>query len=97
VVGERGHSVFRATMPRNRFCILKAHLRFVDPLCRDPNDFMDPVRDVTTLFIRTLRNHMTASEYVCDDEQLVEFHGRVRVRQYIPSKPGKYGIHILDN
>ena len=32
---------------------------------------------------------------LCVDEQLVEFHGRVSFRQYIPSKPGKFGIKIF--
>lgn len=29
------------------------------------------------------------------DEQLVSFRGRCSFRQYIPSKPGKYGLKIL--
>ena len=36
----------------------------------------------------TPRPHMTV------DEQLVCFRGRCPCRQYIPSKPGKYGIKV---
>ena len=33
-------------------------------------------------------------EDVCIDEQLVPFRGRCAFRQYMPSKPGKYGLKI---
>ena len=89
------HAVFRATMSRERFCALKGNMRFDDPLRRDPNDPMAPIRDLATRFIDSLREHVTAPEYLCIDEQLLEFHGRVRFRQYIPSKPGKFGIKIF--
>ena len=32
--------------------------------------------------------------FICVDEMLLEFHGHVRFRQYIPSKPGKFGIKV---
>ena len=83
------HAVFRATMSRNRFAALKGNLRFDDPLRRDRNDPIAPVRDIMTSFISSLRQYVTAPEYLCIDEQLLEYHGRVRFRQYIPSKPGK--------
>jgi hypothetical protein len=92
---KEGQAVFRATMSRNRFATLKGNLRFDDPLRRDRNDPIAPVRDVMTSFISSLRQYVTAPEYLCIDEQLLEYHGRVRFRQYIPSKPGKFGIKIF--
>ena len=37
---------------------------------------------------------MEASENLTIDEQLLEYHGRVDFRQYIGTKPGKFGIKI---
>ena len=37
----------------------------------------------------------TPGPYLTVDEMLVEFHGRVSFRQYIPTKPGKFGIKIF--
>lgn len=92
---REGHPVFRATMSRHRFCELKSNLRFDDPLRRDRDDPMAPVREITTTFISSLKEYVFAPEYLCIDEQLLEFHGRVKFRQYIPSKPGKFGIKIF--
>ena len=39
-----------------------------------------------------LRQPFEPSANLTVDEQLVEFHGRVRFKQYIDSKPGKFGI-----
>ena len=37
---------------------------------------------------------MEASENLTIDEQLLEHHGQVDFRQYIVTKPGKFGIKI---
>jgi hypothetical protein len=92
---KEGHPVFRATMTKARFCALKGHLRFDDPIRRDANDPLAPIRNVATSFITKLRDYVFAPECLCVDEQLLEFHGRVRFLQYIPSKPGKFGIKIF--
>jgi hypothetical protein len=36
-----------------------------------------------------------AGPFLTVDEQLLEFHGRVHFKQYIASKPGKFGIKIF--
>jgi len=38
---------------------------------------------------------VNAPEFSCIDEQLLEFHGNVGFRQYIASKPGKFGMKIF--
>ena len=37
----------------------------------------------------------TPSEHLTTDEMLVEFHGRVSFRQYIPLKPGRFGLKLF--
>jgi hypothetical protein len=38
--------------------------------------------------------HYVPSELLCIDEQLLRFRGRCRFKQYIPSKPAKYGLKV---
>lgn len=89
-----GQPIFRATMSRERFCQIKSMLRFDDTLRRDRSDALAPVRHLVSNFILRLREFVTAPPYLTIDEQLLEYHGRVRFRQYIASKPGKFGIKI---
>ena len=41
-----------------------------------------------------MRDAYTPGPHMTVDEQLVCFRGRCPFRQYIPSKPGKYGIKV---
>ena len=41
-----------------------------------------------------MRDSYTPEPHMTVDEQLVCFRGRCLFRQYIPSKPGKYGIKV---
>lgn len=90
-----GQPVFRATMSRERFCSIKSALRFDDPLRRDKEDPLAPIRHVFEIFTMKLHQYVESGPHLCVDEQLVEFHGQVKFRQYIPSKPGKFGIKIF--
>lgn len=90
-----GYPICRATMTRERFVQIKSVLRFDDPLRRDRHDKLAPVRDMFQEFNSNLSRHYVPSPYLTIDEQLLEYHGRVRFRQYISSKPGKFGIKIL--
>jgi hypothetical protein len=90
-----GLPVFRATMTRERFCALKSAMRFDDPLRRDRTDRLAPIRHIFETFSSNLRSFVVAGPHLTVDEQLVEFHGRVIFKQYIPSKPGKFGIKIF--
>ena len=90
-----GFPVCRATMTRERFMQIKSVLRFDDPLRRDRTDTLAPVRAVFEQFNLRLRQLYIPSPYLTIDEQLLEFHGRVRFKQYIQSKPGKFGIKLL--
>lgn len=90
-----GQPAFRATMSRERFCALKSAMRFDDPLRRNRDDPLAPIRYVFESFTCKLRRYVVAGPFLTVDEQLVEFHGRVHFRQYIPSKPGKFGMKIF--
>lgn len=44
------------------------------------------------MFLATFQNNFVASEFLTVDEQLLAFRGRCSFKQFIPSKPAKYGI-----
>lgn len=96
VVGT-GIDIFHSTMSLDRFLFLMRCLRFDninDRAQRKEFDKLAPVRELFTLFVQNCQNAYTISEYSTIDEQLVPFRGKCPFRQYIPSKPAKYGLKI---
>ena len=85
----------RATMSRERFILLKRFFRFDDRLRRDPNDPLSPVRNIWEDFSLRTKEFYTPKPCLTIDEQLLEFHGKIRFRVYISTKAGKYGIKIV--
>ena len=84
-------------MSRNRYQQILRVLRFDDANSRRRHrseDKFQPIRDVFEQWDLHLRDAYTPGPHMTVDEQLVCFRGRCPIRQYIPSKPGKYGIKI---
>ena len=92
---QHGQPIFRATMSETRFRQLKAALRTDDTKRRDPSDKLAPVRHVWELFLKNIQKWYNVGPLLTIDEQLLEYHGRVAFRQYIGSKPGKFGMKIF--
>jgi hypothetical protein len=93
-----GRSIFRATMTKNRFKSLLQFCRFDNGATRDERlkqDKLAPVRDLWIMFLAQLRICYTPGGSLTVDEQLIPTRGRCNFRQYIPSKPGKYGLKIF--
>lgn len=89
--------IFRAVMARERFkCILRV-MRFDDKDSR-PNrlasDKFAHVRDFWDSFVSNCRHCYIPSSFLTIDEQLLGYRGRCGFRQYIPSKPDRYGIKL---
>ncbi|XP_050063261.1 piggyBac transposable element-derived protein 4-like [Aphis gossypii] len=83
------------TMSEKRFRFLVRCLRFDDVrdrAARKQFDKLAPIRDIFTLMVDNFQKYFCASEYLTIDEQLLAFRGKCPFRQYIPSKPAKYGI-----
>ncbi|GBP83378.1 PiggyBac transposable element-derived protein 4 [Eumeta japonica] len=92
-----GIEIFRNTMTRQRFTFLVNNLRFDDASTRTERaaiDRLTPIRDVFEVFVRNCQSAYTPFEYLTIDEELVAFRGRCSFRQYIPSKPAKYGLKL---
>ena len=94
---KEGRPVYIATMSRNRFTDILRYLRFDNRATREERRATDKLaafRDFWTLFQAQLRKFNIPGTDLCVDEQLMAFRGRCPFRQYIPSKPAKYGIKI---
>ena len=89
-----GRNIFRATMSLQTFQMISRVLRFDNREIRARSDKLAPIRDVWERWVRLLPPMFKSGPEVTVDERLVPFQGKCPFRQYIPSKPGKYGIKI---
>lgn len=93
-----GTSLFRATMPLNRFDFLTSALRFDEKATRAQrrqNDKFAPIREIWETFVSNCTAYYTPHEYCTIDEQLMGYRGRCPFRIYLASKPDKYGIKFV--
>ena len=84
-------------MSGNRFTSILKFLRFDNRATRQErqaDDKLAPFRDLWSLFQVQLPKFYIPGPDLCVDEQLEAFRGRCGFRQYILSKPAKYGIKI---
>ena len=82
-----------ACMPRERFKFLCSKIVFDQESSRisRAHDKIGKIRELLDLFQRNIEL-MTPGENLCVDEQLYSFRGRCGFKQYMQSKPAKYGI-----
>ena len=92
-------TIIQKIMPRNRFEQIKRFIHFNDNTNMlqpgDPN-FDKPFK------VRLLVDHLCQkfnqipmSRMLCIDEQMIPFKGNSSLKQYIPSKPHKYGYKVF--
>ena len=88
-------------MSRDRFKNITTHICFDDFDMRMQTVTTDPkfhkMREIFDLFKNNLRDGMEPGSNLCVDEQLYAFRGRCGFKQFIPSKPAKYGIKYWGN
>lgn len=90
-----GRPIFRSIMSEDTFHIITRALRFDDAISRRQmrsRDKFAPIRDLWNSWEVLLPKLYNCHENVTIDEQLVAFRGRCAFRQYMPSKPARYGI-----
>lgn len=97
--GKNGDGIekFGLVMNVKRFKFMLRCLRFDDRSTRRERKEVDrlaPIRDVFEMFVQNCKKCYIPGENVTVDEMLPGFRGRCPFRQYIPSKPNKYGIKI---
>lgn len=86
------------TKSEHKIRFLLRSLRFDnihDRVLRKVTDKLAPIREFMECLVSNYQKFYTPSEYLKIDEQLVIFRGRCSFRQYIPSKPAKYGLKVF--
>ena len=85
-----------ACMTRSVFRTISASITFDDIDSRVTRRVEDPkfhkFREVFDAFKKKLREGLVPGFRVCIDEQLYAYRGRCSFKQFMPSKPNKYGI-----
>ncbi|KAK3748585.1 hypothetical protein RRG08_011667 [Elysia crispata] len=87
---------FGKVMPRDRFLTIWRYLHLADNNApqRDNPDKLAKLRPMLTHLNRVFKENYTPYRDVSIDESMVQFKGRLGFRQYLPSKPIKWGIKI---
>lgn len=79
-------------MPRSRFEVFLAHLHFsTNELC-PKGDRLFKLTALLDLCNKNFQAAYTPGEYVCIDETMIPFRGRLSFLQYIPGKRHKYDV-----
>ena len=85
-------------MPQYRFIALTRFIRFDDKdtrTARRANNKLAPIKDLLNKINALLLRYYTPSGYLTVGEQLLPFGSRCPFRQYIPSKPDKFGMKVF--
>ena len=85
---------FRAAISRDRLLLQLKFCRFDDVNTRNErnNDKFCHIQEVWDTFNHHCKELYDLGEHATIDEMLQKFRGRCRFRQYMSSKPGRYGI-----
>lgn len=81
-------------MSLHTFQVISRVLRFAKRETRVRSDKLAPIRDVWEKWMQLLPLMFNPGPEVTLDERLLPFRGKCPFWQYIPSKPGKYGIKV---
>jgi len=79
------------SLSRDRFQLILNYIRFADPENLE-NDYLAKVRPFLEKVNNICQNTYLPNRQISIDETLMLFKGRLRIRQYIPSKRRRYGI-----
>jgi hypothetical protein len=95
----RSDPIFHATMSVNRFEEIRSNMRFDNRDTREERNTemgkLAPFKKIFDLFIDTLRDPYVPNIQLTLDEQLKGYRGNCPMKQYIASKPDKFGIKIF--
>lgn len=88
---------FPSVMSRTRFLQILRYLHFADNSCAPPHDSADynklyKIQPFLDLVIARFQEVYTPERQLAIDETLIKFKGKIHFRQFIPIKPGRFGI-----
>ena len=77
-------------LPRNLFLKILSNMHFANNADDDSNDRLFKTRHVVKTIILNFRETFTPYQNIATDESLLQFHGRLRFKQYDPSKNARF-------
>lgn len=90
-----GHPFITALFSRDRFKELLRYFRVVPaPVAAAPRNPLPHVRALAEKLNASFAAHFTPTQHLSLDEAMVAYKGRATNKQYIPSKPHKWGYKI---
>lgn len=85
----------RKVMSRNRFEILLRMIHFADNSADHNNGKLYKINPLVEMLVQSFKSLYIPEEYVCVDETLLPFRGRLGFRQFIKNKRHKYGVKLF--
>lgn len=83
-------------LSRNRFQVLLKTWHFADnEVLHDINDRMYKITPLLNKLRTSFQSHIVPGEFICIDETLVPFKGKLKFKQYINNKRHKFGIKLF--
>lgn len=87
-------SAVSSAMSRTRFKEIKSKIKCSKSADKNNNDKAWRIRQILNLFRRNIQQFGFFSTALSVDEMMVRFFGRTCLKQYLPSKPDRYGIKL---
>lgn len=89
------HQVFGKIMTQDRFLLLLRVLHFSNNRNQIPGDRLFKIKVIVESLRKKFRSTYQPHQKVCVDESIVEWKGRLKFKQYIPSKRHRFGIKLF--
>ena len=85
---------FPKTIPRDRFLKILSNMHFNNIDLDDRTDRLFKIRPMLDAFNSNFKMAYTPEKSISIDESLLKFHGRLKFRQYNPSKRSRFGLKL---
>lgn len=85
---------FKKTMPRDRYIKIMSNLHFNNNALDNGSDRLFKIRPILDSFAESFRTTYCPDEHISVDESLLKFHGRLKFKQYNPSKRSRFGLKL---
>ena len=87
---------FKSLMPWDRYPLILSFLNFADNKCYDPlypqHDRSYKIRQSMVYLIANFQETYTPSEFISIGKELLLHKGKLKFKQYIPSRRARFGI-----
>lgn len=85
-------NVVSSAMSRDKFVDIKSNIKFAKQSDEKNSDKAWRVRKIIDMFRNNIQQFGFFSTAISVDEMMVRFFGRTTLKQYIPTKPDKFGL-----